>query len=521
MKKIISLILTMAMFMCFGLVGFAQTMGSITIQNDINKTGVSMIGHTYGVYKILDTTMDGEKYAYSVSEEFKRFFIDKAKEYNTDISTPAKLNKFAIEYIQVNENNMSSLTEELILYVINNEIYATKISDEAIEEKVNITDLPIGYYLILDNGNETSEKNPIAAAALGTTSNELIINLKGSAPTIDKEIKHNEDDSWGNVGDNQIGDNVEYRLKATIPSDLTGYKNYTYIIHDTLSKGLTFNEDIEVYVGDKYDGGIKLNYNYTVTSPATDNHTFDISIDILNGINEKKFKEGDELYIYYSALLNEDALIAGDSNDNKVDLEYSNNPYDENSKDKTPEVTVKDYTFKINALKTMEDGETALQGAEFELSKDRNSIYFNLNQLDATNKYIVCEETHAHGAQESTCTKTIVSPQNGKFEIIGLDDEVEYILTETKAPEGYNPIDPIKFIIMATYDDNGEITNIETNVNGITKEDNTFELKTTIVNTTGNKLPETGGMGTTIFLAIGSILMMGSMILLIFRYRSN
>ena len=36
------------------------------------------------------------------------------------------------------------------------------------------------------------------------------------------------------------------------------------------------------------------------------------------------------------------------------------------------EVTVKDYTFKLNALKTIQDGKTALEGAEFEIRENGN-----------------------------------------------------------------------------------------------------------------------------------------------------
>ncbi|MGL5348227.1 MAG: SpaH/EbpB family LPXTG-anchored major pilin [Peptostreptococcaceae bacterium] len=530
MKKILKSFFAMMMVLCLGTTSFAQptkSAGTITIQNDSKATGISMVGHTYSVYNVFNATISdgGDKYSYSVSDEFKAYFEAKATEAKADISTLSKFNKFAVEYVDSFKDNMQELTKDLRNYVIEQNTKPLQTSEKATEEKVVISGLPLGYYLILDNGNgsTTSESNPIAAAALGTTSNELVINLKGSAPTIDKEIKHNENGDWGNVGDNQIGDTVEYRLTATIPSDLTGYENYTYIIHDTLSKGLTFNDDIEIYVGEKDNGGKKLESDYTVINPTTDNHTFDINVDILNGIKTGKFEEGNKLYIYYSAVLNEDALIAGDSNDNTVDLEYSNNPYDEDSKDKTPEVTVKDYTFKINALKTKEDGKTALEGAEFELStKDGESIYFNLTITgDGTSKYVVCADKHTHSDAENKCIKTIISPENGKFEMVGLDDAVEYTLTETKAPDGYNPIDPIKFIITATYDEKGNITGIETNVDGINKVNGTFELGTTIINTTGDKLPETGGIGTTIFKVAGISLMAVAAVLLITRYRLN
>ncbi|MGL5417371.1 MAG: prealbumin-like fold domain-containing protein [Clostridium sp.] len=133
------------------------------------------------------------------------------------------------------------------------------------------------------------------------------------------------------------------------------------------------------------------------------------------------------------------------------------------------------FLFKINALKTREDGTTVLQGAEFEIRKGENPIYFIKNG----DTYIVCAEKHNHEG-EASCTKTIVSGADGRFQIIGLDDAIDYTIVETKAPEGYNPIKPINFKITAEYDENGNIIKIQTNADGIVQVDGTFELGTTI-----------------------------------------
>lgn len=70
---------------------------------------------------------------------------------------------------------------------------------------------------------------------------------------MDKQIKHNETSNWGVVGDNQIGDTVEFRTITTVP-DTEGYTTYNYVIHDTMSIGLTSNvkavADVTVKVND-------------------------------------------------------------------------------------------------------------------------------------------------------------------------------------------------------------------------------------------------------------------------------
>ncbi|MGG7178385.1 SpaH/EbpB family LPXTG-anchored major pilin [Clostridium paraputrificum] len=520
MKKItkifISLILTLVM-VAPALVNAATGNGSITIKNDPATTGVSMKGHKYSAYKIFDViTGSSGNYNYTVDSDFKDFFKGKATP-SDDVSTDTKLNKYAYDY--VNNADINALATEIKNYII-----AKSISYEAESGAVNVAldktedviikNLPLGYYIVLDKGDGSEIPSFIAAASLGTTDPNLVINLKASAPTIDKQIKHNDSGKWGIVGDNQVGDKVEYKLISKVPSNLTGYTTYTYNIHDSLSAGLTFNNDIEIYVGDK-DTGTKLDSSYYTVNNNTNANKFDISVDILTAISANKFKAGDILNIYYSATLNENAVVASNHNDNTAYLEYSNNPY-EDSKEETIKVTVKDYTFKLNGLKTKEDKITALPGAKFEISREGKAIYFKKDVV--ANKYTVCAEKHEHG---TGCTTEIVSGENGRFEIVGLDDAVEYTLKETEAPAGYNAIDPIKFTITATYDVDGNIIDITTSANGITKENSTFELATTIVNTTGSKLPETGGIGRTIFTVIGGLLMISAAGLLIVKFNKK
>ncbi|MGL4874529.1 MAG: SpaH/EbpB family LPXTG-anchored major pilin [Clostridium sp.] len=516
-KKILSIgfILTFIV----GLIpAYAAGNGVIKIKNDPSKTGTTMVGHTYNMYKVFDLSLEegtggaSNKYSYTVTKEFENFF----KEKNTG---DLDLNEFAKKYIT--EENKNTVAKELMDYANANNITPAKASNEVVvagdkTETLTATGLDLGYYLIVDKGVSGNESHVVAAASMGSTATELVIDLKAQAPTIDKEIKHNENGEWGNVGDNGIGDTVEYRFISTMP-DTTGYENYKYIIHDKMTAGLTFNNNVQIYVGDKDNGGTLLDpANYAVTANPTDGHTFDIDINIIKMINEKLASKGDKLYIYFTATLNKDAVIAGDSNDNTVNLEYSNNPYDENSKDKTPDVTVKDYTFKLNALKTREDGTTALEGAEFEIRKGKDPIYFTKNG----DTYTVCAEKHDH-ATIDTCTTKIVSGADGRFHIVGLDDAVTYTIVETKAPTGYNPIKPIDFVITATYDKDGNITSISTNADGITQVDGTFELGTTIINKTDSLLPETGGIGTTIFTVVGGIMMLLAGGLLIRRRQAS
>lgn len=520
-KKILTLALTLVLTLGLSITSFATpkpTTGNITITNNPQNTGVSMVGHTYSAYKVFGLTSSGTNYAYIVENEFKEFFKSKASN-QSEVNTDAKLNAFATKYIK-EHTDINALAKELMGHIDTKNI-AAKGNSGAVPnntETAIINNLPLGYYVILDTPNgATGNASVVAATALQSIGKDTVINLKAVAPTVDKQIKHNETGNWGNVGDNQIGDTVEYRVLAKIPSNLTGYSNYTYILHDSLTAGLDFNNDVSVYIGDKESGGKKLQSEYyDVTS--INNQKFNVSIKVMQGISDHKLNKGDTLYVYYTAKLNENAVIAGTHNDNKVELEYSNNPYGETT-NKTPEVLVKDYTFKLNVLKT-NGTNIALPGAEFEISIGNKEIYFKESNVDGINKYVVCTGNPGHPS-EKECTKTIVSGTNGKFEIIGLDDTIEYTLTETKAPEGYNTIDPISFKITTEYDQDGNIISIKSNVDSIVKVEGAYELGTTIVNTSGNELPGTGGMGTTIFTVVGGGLMISASIVLIKRRRQG
>lgn len=501
MRKLKSILGIIFILICMigGVPAFADNGGKIIINNNTKTTGTSMKNHTYSIYKVFDLSIskDGQNKSYTVDENFEKFF----KEKN---SRNEELQSFAKKYM---EDNKVKVADELMDYIKKEKVTETKTSsiDDVVvageSEKITINVEELGHYLIIDNGEQGSDtpSSAIALASMGSTTTDLTINLKAQGPTIDKDIYHNEEDAWKKVGDNEIGDKVEYRVITTVP-DINGYESYKYVIHDKMTKGLTFNNDVEIYVGDKSDKN-KVEGNYTVNVINSDTETFKIDIDIMKVIETMKLNKGDNLYIYYSATLNENAVTADKSNDNTVYLEYSNNPYKEDDTAETPKITVKDYTFKFDVLKTKEDGKTGLAGAEFQLKKDRQALFFKKDG----NKYILCGN---HDKSHEGCIQTIVSEEDGKFNIVGLDDKVKYVLEETKAPDGYNKIDPIEFIITVEYDGTGNIVSmVTTNSELITITNN--ELGTTVINTTDTLLPETGGIGTTIFSVVG-ILLMGS-----------
>lgn len=247
-----------------------------------------------------------------------------------------------------------------------------------------------------------------------------------------------------------------------------------------MSAGLTFKEITKVTA----DGTTLTKDQYQVTTTEKDGKTvLSIVITDVKAVADITQDEN-KVVVEYNATLNENAVIGSAGNTNDVELTYSNNPNatgDGTTKPadtgKTPKDTVKVFTYQTIINKVDQDGK-ALSGAEFTLVKKNKD--------------------------GSTKNVDVVKNAEGKsFTFKGLDAG-NYVLEETKTPDGYNTIKAIEFTIDADYDKEADDS-----------------LKADIVNRKGSLLPSTGGMGTTILYVIGSILVLVAAILLITKKRMD
>lgn len=406
--------------------------------------------------------------------------------------------------------------------------FATKISKyldttAAVEGIDKISGLSSGYYLIKNKSvNATEAYTDFILQVV----RDVDITPKGQKPTLEKQIKHN-DGEWGVVGDNQIGDTVEFRTITTVPNT-TGYTKYDYEIHDEMSAGLTSNVTATSGITIKIDDGEELNSSYyTVTVDSEDPNKFFVKVDILKAIKEGKIKEGDKLYTYYSGVLNKDAKVYDEGNQqNGACLLYSTNPHNEADWSKSPAVRVYDWTFKMNVQKV--DGanpDKKLEDAKFVLSK---SGTVNLGTIDENGTPAETENLIklVYDSAKKTYRVATASDKNityvmtaGDITIKGLDDAENYYLYETKAPAGYNRLtEPVKFKINATYNETGDhYEAVSTKVGEA--EAAVTGLKVSVENNAGTTLPSTGGMGTTVFYVVGGGLMAVAVVLLVTKKR--
>ena len=131
---------------------------------------------------------------------------------------------------------------------------------------------------------------------------------------------------------------------------------------------------------------------------------------------------------------------------------------------------------------------------------------------------------------EVVSTETVKTPfvaegwvnADGVLTFTGLG-EGEYTITEIKAPAGYNLL--TEPIIVKITSNAAEIVAPEANTTVTwTAENATVNngvIELTVENVSGSTLPETGGMGTTLFYVLGSIMVLAAVVLLVTKRRMN
>ena len=444
-----------------------------------------------------------------------------------------------------------------------------------------IQGLPAGYYLVKDKDDTLDGTADTATDYIVQVLGNVTMDPKDSdIPTVLKKVydeefaqgdqTHTYGLGYNDVADWDIGDNVPFKLIASVPdaAEIEAYDTYTYTFHDTLDAGLTLLQKddadqttFEIYFVndltiDPRDEGFQYldarEYNANINAGT---NSFTITIDDLKTL-QITTAEGDQypatnydyIVIFYDAVLNENAEIGLPGNENTAYLEFSNNPTGEGT-GRTEEDTVIVFTYELDGTKVDgADVDTKLADAQFVLLNGAKSeaavvvdgkvtewIKFG-TQADGTKLEIPTTYEGWTTLAQQYNGLILTSDENGLFNIAGLDDGT-YYLREIQAPAGYNLLENDVELVITADTANGQewdgdpataLEGLNMTFNVVDAEEVPTEVEgvlvggtvgITVENNRGATLPETGGMGTTLFYIIGGLLVVGAGILLVVRIR--
>lgn len=465
MRKLFRVLLALAMTLALAVPAFAaETTGSITITNPQGD-------HTYTAYKIFDVTYSGDNYSYTISDTDTAFNTVKAYadvaanglnltavadtgKYNVSIGVGFSAASFA-QHLKTNVGSLGTGTD-----------FTTD------GNTMKASGLALGYYFVSGTSGTVCEL---------ATAKDIQIRDKNEVPEIKKDV----DDNDRTV---EIGQKLTYTITGKVPST-KGYDEFTYQVTDTMTEGLTFNNDVTVTIG-----GVDVTSAATITNNG---NGFVASVNMMHYQDQIDAP----VVITYTATVNEKA-IQSDKETNTATLKYSNDPANKDSfKESSVKVEVFSFNIVINKYATGNEN-TKLEGAKFVLKNNDGKYY----KCDTATKAVSWVDDKSAATEVST-------DANGAARFDGLQAGT-YSLEETVAPAGYNQLTKDITIVL---DKNGSAT-----IDGAASAPGAdHSLTTGVANSTGTVLPETGGTGIVIFVALGALAVICSGVFLVTNKRMS
>ena len=522
-------------------------------------------GHTYEVYQIFEGhhTKDGDKEYLSDIKWGRGVTSDDTSQQNMikNLKDADLYDEHTTYVAGVNDATkvamaLSKLENEVEQVDKFNEIVGAYLGTAAATKKaessttpIQFTDLSAGYYLVKDKNDSVGENESYTKYLVKLVANANM-NIKSQSMSLEKHILTGNQKVTANNA--AMGDTVNYCLESKL-SEMDGYDTYTFIVHDELDAGLTFNNDVAVKIGETDYAGKTVEYAteekgpYEPTLPTIEKGK-KLYIRITLNKLTRQYK-GQPVSITYSATVNEKANIGNTPNNNVAYLEYSNNPNEsqqngQTSTTVTPKTTVSTYVAGIQISKVSPKG-SLLPGAQFKIEvKEGTEAIEELNvtgysfakaENDSDKSYYYQEgNSFVTVAPDSQAQKYVAKGgtnlNNGRS-IVGMTGDGEhstqlsvlrfdglkagtYTITEVLAPTGYKKLnDPIVVEITFAENDNHDGYHWSYDVTGGTEgdialgkvKDGVQSFK--IVNQHGLTLPFTGGAGANLLAGVGLALM--------------
>ena len=309
-------------------------------------------------------------------------------------------------------------------------------------------ELPCGYWLIVADDEAISQNEagtaPIMALVGGAA---VTVKPKAATPKVQKHVLEDSTAAWGKAADATVGDDLYWRLSATVPAGLTAYDTYTVQFVDTMGAGLDPSKvaaSMRVYAAAGTDGGfdaVSAGKDDRVgtepakgwtditaqcaTKVAADGKTFTVRtgdlIAALGGADA--FTAGARVVAVYNAPLGANCNRgATKGNPNEVYLRYPRSPLADQSGDvgftRTPSDDACSYTWGLSLVKRSSSDEKPIAGAKLRIIDDRGRILTT------------------DGSWSTDADACVTTGADGHVELAGADADV-YTVEEIAAPKGY------------------------------------------------------------------------------------
>ena len=499
---------------------------SITITLPTEKTAPTA-DTTYKIYRVFDATSDGESNAISYSLVNGKtnvpsgFVVDNAGNvhYGTEF-TDKDGNKYygkevdaAIEgktvEITLADNTKKTIQTSgfdgltdgeisaIASYVTNDDLICTAVVPAG-NKTVTINNLKYGYYYIT-----TSTGTVVTIDSTNPTAN---VNDKNIIPTVKKSAgTEYDEDSLAAIA--EVGTSKDFTAQINI-----GKGTKSLVFTDTMTN-MTYNGDVKVTIGEN-----EVTASDTVNTDAAD-ETFKV-----NGAKGAtsftltfdddyiaSLEDSTVITINYSGTVTSDALSTDPAN-NKATITSGDGNTNESEE-------VKVYNAKFTVTKKDGNGD-ALEGAGFVIKNDAGAYYSlvaaanqddpETKDIDESVKHIVWYSLDDNETLEQAITAGKIteytSDEDGAVPAFTGLAAGTYTLVESTVPAGYNKAADSTFTVNAVTEE------------GATTAAN-LEQTAEITNESGAELPSTGGMGTTIFYALGAVLVLGAGVLMVTKRR--
>lgn len=395
-------------------------------------------------------------------------FVDSVKSYFVGDGKIGATEEAAIDSL-IKKTYQASLLNEA-LEAIKNDTTITKVT----KQTSPITVTQAGAYAVFGNAKKENVQYSAMLAAISFTYDGNANGLKGTTLTA-KKSDHNVTKQHKSIDDDvvEVGQVVTYTVTAVVPYIRDDETNVSYKAKDTITNGEYVKNkngkvDVTVKIGDfekVYEGTIEDN-----------SFTVDLTDLVVKDGKTVNTYANQEIKLTYKA------KVTGIYVDNTIQITGGHNG-------ETDYGSANDHidTAQITLTKTGDEGK-ALKDAEFVVYRlvGNKKQYLKFKFNDKTNVY---DALGLATDLDDAKTQTIKTDANGQAIVKGLDSEYTYYFEEVVAPEGYTVLEND---VEAKWDGKANIA-----ITGIA----------TASDTTVSSLPETGGMGTTMFTIGGCAIM--------------